>query len=88
MKTIHKFQVPVEDFVKVAMPLNAQVLCVQLQHDVPCIWALVEDDHATEIRCFRWQGTGNSAVGCKAEDYVGTVQEFGGTLVWHLFEAR
>lgn len=67
------------------MPRAAKVLCVQVQHGAPQIWALVGNEAETvEARPFRVFGTGQEMPG--GLSYLGTFQLSGGGLVWHLFE--
>jgi len=40
MKTIYKYPVEIKDKIRVSMPIDAEILCVQVQYDIPCIWAL------------------------------------------------
>jgi hypothetical protein len=75
------------------MPRFAKILCVQMQNDTPCIWAMVDPKQETEMRHFEIFGTGHSIPivpetmpEIPARVYVGTYQEAGGALVWHLFE--
>jgi hypothetical protein len=82
---IFKYPAPIGDSLVLEMPRRAKVLTVQLQHGLPQIWALVEDDGSAVPRAFRWFGTGHT-VERTAGSYVGTVQLEGGALVFHLFE--
>jgi hypothetical protein len=81
-KRIFKYEVPVADRFTVEMPTGAELLAVQMQHDRPVFWALVDDNHNREARTFYVVGTGNR-VPAGAEIYVGTWQS--GPFVWHLF---
>ena len=85
MKTVYKYPVPVADAVRLNMPVGAKILTVQSQNDTPTLWALVDPDAPLESRVFRVIGTGHPV-----EDgdltYIGTAQQFGGSLVWHIFE--
>lgn len=85
MKTIWKFDVPVDDRVSVLMPQSAEILCVQMQLGKPCIWARVDPEAPEELRRFAWRGPGHDADGLGK--YLGTVQTHSGRLVFHLFEA-
>ena len=84
MTTIWKFRVDVVDTGIVNMPAGAEVLCVQLQDDVPWVWVKADDEAPLVARVFHWRGTGHHLgdVG----RYIGTVQQLGGALVFHLFE--
>ena len=83
--TIWKYQLAMIDDQKIEMPRKARILSVQVQDDVPCLWALVDDDAPTEQRAVRIAGTGHRVSGWSAENFVGTVQLAGGTLVFHVF---
>ncbi len=86
MKTIWKFPVTViGDLFGVPMPAGAEVLSMQLQNDVPVMWALVDDQAPTVIRTFAMYGTGHP-VHAGHGRFIGTFQTLGGRLVFHLFE--
>jgi hypothetical protein len=85
MKTIYKYPVDVNDTVSVSMPIGSEILCVQMQNDIPCIWALVDNEKDDVLREFTWYGTGHS-VKENPGKYIGTIQMMNGRLVFHLFE--
>ena len=90
MKTIWKFPVPIQDTIRVSMPVGAKILCAQMQQGNPYIWALVDSQKPIEEVSFLWRGTGHPTedeVGF-LHHYVGTVQMADGNLVFHLFEER
>jgi len=89
MKTIHKYPLQFEESVcKLKMPINAKVLTVQFQDDKLCLWARVNDDEQqVEEREFRAYGTGEEVNEYDLE-YIKTVQEHNGALVWHIFENK
>jgi hypothetical protein len=86
MIAVYKYPVDIEDVFTVLMPVRAEVLTVQMQHGLPCIWARVNTAPSpVEVRRFRWAGTGHP-LGEQADwHYVGTVQMQHGDLVFHLF---
>jgi hypothetical protein len=87
MNTIFKYPFHTEDQIDLQMPKGAKVLCVQLQAQVPCIWALVDTDQPLEMRSFLVYGTGHQLLPEAFEKtYIGTYQEFQGALVFHVFE--
>jgi len=86
-KRIYKYQVQVKDNFSIDMPRNAHILCVQLQLEVPYIWAMVDTDAETVTRDFMVIGTGNPIPELtKGYAHIGTFQLHGGSLVFHLME--
>ena len=73
----------------VPMPARAEILAVQTQTEVPCIWALVDPSQPPESRRFVIVGTGHPFEfdGVTAH-HVGTFQLMGGSFIGHLFELR
>ena len=71
----------------VEMPRDADVLTVQVQHEKPYIWAVVDPGGHKEYRQFICVGTGHP-MKRKPGRYVGTFQLEGETLVFHIFETE
>jgi hypothetical protein len=67
----------------ISMPFGARILTLQVQHGVPCLWALVNPTATKVARPFVVVGTGHKTPR-HAGEYVGTWQD--GPYVWHLFE--
>lgn len=84
MKTIWKYELKHTDGQSVEMPEKAEILTVQMQMGILCLWAKVESDNAREKRNILIRGTGNH-IG-DVGDYIGTYQLQGGELVFHVFE--
>ena len=89
MKTIHKYPINFKtEELSLTMPINAQVLTVQFQNDQLCLWARVDsEEEQVEKREFRRYGTGLEVNEFDLE-YISTVQEGNGSLVWHIFENK
>jgi len=86
-KVIWKYELPIIDFFALQMPKGAEILTVQSQKDYAFIWALVNPAEAVfEPRSFRVIGTGHEFTNSSKCKYLGTIQEMGGALVWHIFE--
>ncbi len=83
---IWKYPVPIRDAVRVSLPRGAELLCVQVQGEEPCLWALVDPDASSVVRAFRWRGTVQEMEDAQGGVHVGTVQIEGGRLVFHLFD--
>lgn len=90
MKKVFKYPLPapIDTFV-IMMPIGAEILDVQVQNLLPYIWALVDADPNApiEARMFRWAGTGHQ-IDDSIIDHIGTWQDCGGALIWHLFEIK
>jgi hypothetical protein len=83
--TIWKFPLEVVKEQKVSMPLGAEILSVQTQNIVPCMWAKVDPNAERVEVSILTHGTGHvvdPAVGL----FLGTYQLAGGDLVFHVFE--
>jgi hypothetical protein len=82
---VYKYPLTLGDWISVPMPIGAEVLCVQVQHDEPFLWARVLPGNAMVPRHFRIAGTGHD-LGSNVGQHVGSFQMAGGDLVFHVFE--
>jgi len=87
MKSIWKFEIPVEGEFDVMMPEGAEILSFCTQKNKLYIWAIIELGTKFAARRFRLVGTGFK-FSERPGRYVGTAQIFDGDLVWHLFEVE
>lgn len=92
MKTIWKFLIGPK-ITKIMMPYGAKVLTVAIQYGDVCIWAEVDSTVPLTERTFAAIGTGFNFASLdlpmNAEmSYIGTVQMSGGSLIWHIYEAK
>jgi hypothetical protein len=84
MKTIHKIPLALINMqCDIALPENATLLCVQMQHARPYLWALVNTDAPMTLRRIEMFGTGHP-IDEAERTYIGTVQDH--IYVWHFFE--
>lgn len=88
MKAIWKFMLQSEDLQQISMPKGAQILCVQVQHGMPHLWAIVDIAAMHEMRAFWIIGTGHQHEVVPIKNYIGTYQLMGGDLIFHVFELR
>lgn len=88
MQVIWKAQLQCTDKQTIDLPKGAEVLCVQTQNELPCIWFLVSDVDSIhkEPRTFYIYGTGHKHEAIGDGLYIGTFQLQGGKLVFHVFE--
>lgn len=84
MTRVYKYPLPLGDWVSVTMPVGAVPLCVQTQHEVPCLWARVTIGAPPVSHHFRIAGTGHD-LGQNVGKHVGSFQLDGGALVFHVF---
>ena len=85
MMTVYKFPFDLDDIVVLKMPTGSEVLHVEVQHGVPCLWARVDPKAALEVRRFRVAGTGHPLKEDVGE-HLGSLLMRGGSLVFHVFE--
>ena len=83
---IWKWTLTVTDMQSLPIPEGAKLLAVQMQGDVPQLWALVDEKARIVHRKLATYGTGNSMPDGDPGQYVGTYQICGGALVFHVFE--
>ena len=86
MKKIWKWQLEIADVVELDTPDNWQVLHVEVQHEVPCIWALIDPDAPSVKRKIRVCGTGHPIDGSAKLKPLGSFFLSGGDFVFHVFE--
>ena len=86
MQTIWKFRLDMMDEQTINVPIGSTFLSVQVQRDVPCVWALVDDNAPSVPTTVRIYGTGHPIkFDVTGLEYIGTFQLSGGALVFHLF---
>jgi hypothetical protein len=82
---IWKFPLQMQDVQKIDMPQIEKILCVQVQNNQPCLWALCYPGTAKQKRKITIYGTGHyMSEGYR--DHIGTFQISGGQLVFHVFD--
>ena len=90
MKTIHKYQlINIDSEVKVEMPRFAQILTLDIQRGIPCIWAIVHTEDKPITRTFIIKGTGHDCTDLGDDTpYIGTFFIHQENLVFHVFEKQ
>lgn len=88
MRAIYKYPLKPFSNTTIKLPLDAQILSVQLQREVPTVWALVNPNTATESRIFLTMMTGENfdeaIFNEEAWTFLGTLQHSNG-LVSHIW---
>ena len=92
MKSIYKYELPIEAKAKVEMKCGANVLSVNVQDGKLCVWALINKKAREEERKFLIFGTGHDIqdegkekIDLYKHTFVGTVLAQGGKLVLHVW---
>ena len=87
-ETIYKYVLNVDDKQQVSIPLDAEILSVQMQGESLCMWALIDTENEPENRTFEIFGTGHSIhweMGVERK-FISTFQIPSRGLVFHIFE--
>ncbi len=83
MQTIYKYPLILTGKQAITMPYEAQILDVQMQNGVLCMWAMVDTVAKMNEVTIRIYGTGRPIENPRLR-YLATVQD--GECVWHVFE--
>ena len=88
MRTIYRFDIPIQERFSITMPLGATILCLSVQDRAPhfpSMWCFVDSTQPPVERHFVIMGTGKHAPDdVHPNEHVGTFQMHG--FVWHVFE--
>lgn len=85
-RRIFKYTLSMRSVTDIQMRLNSEILDVQLQDKIVCVWALSKDTSEREQRKIKVFGTGMEIPDhiSQSLNYIGTVQH--GMNVMHVFE--
>lgn len=89
MKTIWKYTLAVTDVQTVEMPEDSIILTAQMQCGRLCLWAITYPGRAErplQRRTIIIYGTGHTMRTDCEYKFIATVQQAGGSLVWHVLE--
>lgn len=82
-RVVYKYPLQITDKQIVQLPEIREILCVQIQNKVPCLWAYVDPNSKNEPVEIVTMGTGH-VLAKKSRKYISTYQF--GELVFHVFE--
>ena len=85
MKSIWKFALKVIDEQLIEMPVDAEILDIQVQNGTPCLWARIDPKADKVNRFIITHGTGHNVPETTGK-HIGSYQIEGGSLVFHVFE--
>jgi hypothetical protein len=80
---IYKWTLKLLDRQIIPMPEGSEILTVQAQNGVPCLWAVVNETAQPVPRVIAIYGTGNPMPEMYGK-YIASFQQVG--FVWHVFE--
>ena len=87
MQVVYKYLANIGNLTTLMLPKGAKILTVQKQGEYFCFWALhTAEGSAIEPRNIIKVATGHAFDDTKQYEYIGTVQELDGALIWHYFE--
>ena len=87
MTTIYKYPMKrSNDPLQIELPYGAKFLCMQEQFGVQCLWYQVEAGAHKENKEIFIYGTGYQITNVENQKYLGTFQEMGGSLIWHVYQ--
>ncbi|REC56978.1 hypothetical protein DRF62_02130 [Chryseobacterium piscium] len=85
MNTIYKYELQTIEQQTISMPVGSEILKLDLQFGIPCIWVKVDTNSELGDRNFFTVGTGNYLHDGDL-DFIGTYQLLDGNFVYHVFE--
>lgn len=86
MQTVYKQVLSFHTDQQIMLPVGAQILTIEVQHEELCVWYLCDPSKHVEPWTFRVVGTGISLPDdMNLFTYKGTVQLHGGALIYHTF---
>ena len=85
---IWKYELKTTDTQYIEMPVSSKLLTVQMQHGVPCLWCLVNEDEYLAEREIRIIGSGHFIENDFNGTYIGTYQMFDGKAIFHVFSIK
>ena len=87
-KVVYKYKLQLTEVIQeVVLPQGAQILCIKMQNDELCMWALVDPDQTyNEVVKIRCAGTGHEIT--EDVEYIDTVMLLDGELVFHFFKVK
>jgi len=85
-KEIWKFQLEKPGVHDISIPIGSELLTVQVQQGIVCLWAIVEPNAEKVLRSIEVVGTGVPIDREARMKYIGTIQLYSGSLVFHVFD--
>lgn len=81
---IFKYPLKIVDEQEIYIHEHAKILTIQVQDNIPCIWARINPNGSLIKRKIAIHGTGHECPYYRDDQYIGTFQY--GPLVFHAFD--
>jgi len=89
MKSVYKYKLQIGGEQQIELPIDAEILTVQVQRGKLCLWALVDTESVVKVtHRFYVYGTGHNVHDDEHKKYIGTFQLADGDLVFHVFKEK
>jgi hypothetical protein len=85
MRVVWKFGLQLVPKQEIMLPKGSEILCVQTQQGLPCMWAMVDRTRQPVRRLIRTFGTGHPMDFIPTK-YIGTYQVDNGNEVYHVWD--
>jgi len=87
-KNIYKYTLEVTDKQRIELYRQSEILSIQEQNGVLCMWVLCDVEFVKDVRTFEIFGTGHNIDYDMGVDrkFISTFQMQGGAFVGHVFE--
>jgi hypothetical protein len=89
MQKIFKYKLDTSGEQEITMPAFSKILCVKNQHNVPCLWAMIDTDSRLVKRKIITFLTGaDIEFNNQKYEYIGTYLMNNGSFVGHVYEEK
>lgn len=86
MKTIYKYKLEHTRTQSIEMIEGSEILSVDIIHNEICIWTLCDPSDKNEHKIIHMYGTGQMIDETLNLKYIGSVKQYEGVFIWHVFE--
>ena len=84
-QSVWKYPLEIKKIQQIIIPVESEILTIQIQDNIPTLWALVRPNSPSGRRVIQMTGTGFDDSLRLFGTYINTVQLQDGT-VWHYFD--
>ena len=82
---VFKYKLKITDNQDIELPIDAEILSVQIQYGGLYLWALVDPEKPKQKKTILIAGTGHPIIDHNLK-FIDTVQQLDGHLILHVFE--